>query len=300
MATKPKAGIIGVGVMGVAIGNNLVEAGFDVVGYDIAPAGRERLEKLGGKVAASNADVLVQAEVILTSLPSAKALATVVDELVAAAKSGSLPGRIIAETGTLSLADKQAAFDKLASAGITLLDCPLSGSANRAAIRDVLVYASGDKAAYDRALPVFEGFSRAPFHVGAFGNGSKLKYIANHLVAIHTVAAGEAFALARKAGLDPASVYDAIIGGAGGSRAMEARTEMLVANEYLPVRTASLELFRKDLEVIGAFADDVACPVPMFTATLPLYKSAIAQGMGEQDMAAISALLQKMAGLKSS
>lgn len=303
-ATKGTAGIIGVGVMGVAIANNLVEAGFDVVGYDISPAGRERLQKLGGRVAASNAEVLRQAEVVITSLPSAKALADVADELVAAAKAGVIPsgeqvsGRIVAETGTLSLDDKQAAFDKLAGAGITLLDCPLSGSANRAAIRDVLVYASGDKAAYDRALSVFDGFSRSPFYVGAFGNGSKLKYIANHLVAIHTVAAGEAFALARKAGLDPAAVYDAIIGGAGGSRAMEARKEMLVSNEYLPVRTASLELFRKDLEVIGGFADATGCPVPMFTATLPLYKSAIAQGMGEQDMAAISALLQQMAGLK--
>ena len=206
----------------------------------------------------------------------------------------------MAETSTLALADKQTAFDKLHAAGVIMLDCPLSGSANRAALRDVLVYASGDKAAYDRALPVFEGFSRSPFYVGPFGNGSKLKYIANHLVAIHTVAAGEAFALARKAGLDPATTYDVIIGGAGGSRAMEARREMLITNAYLPVRTASIELFGKDLEVIGAFADGVECPLPLFSATLPLYKSAIAQGMGEKDMAVVSALLQQMAGLKVS
>ncbi len=299
-ATKSKAGIIGVGVMGAAIAKNLVEAGFDLIGYDIAPAARAHLEKLGGRPAPSNAAVLAEADVVITSLPSAKALANVIDELVAGAKnlSSAKPCPIVAETSTFTLADKQAAFDKLKAAGITMMDCPLSGSANRAAIRDVLVYASGDKAAYDRALPVFEGFSRAPLYVGAFGNGSKLKYIANHLVAIHTVAAGEAFALARKAGLDPAMTYDAIIGGAGGSRAMEARQEMLVSNEYLPVRTASIELFGKDLEVIGAFADDVECPLPMFTATLPLYKAALAQGMGQQDMAAISALLQQMAGMK--
>lgn len=294
MATKPKAGIIGVGVIGSAMANNLVEAGFDVVGFDIAPAAMAHLQKLGGRPAASCPAVLAEADVVITSMPSAAALAKVVEEMVRNAR----PDRIVAETSTLALADKQAAFDKLAAAGIEMLDCPLSGSANRALIRDVLVYASGDKAAYDRALPVFEGFSRAPFYVGAFGNGSKLKYIANHLVAIHTAAAGEAFALARKAGLDPATVYDAIIGGAGGSRAMEARKEMLVANEYLPVRTASLDLFAKDIAVIGDFADDAGCPVPVFTATLPLYKSAIAQGMGGDDMAAISLLLQRMAGLE--
>lgn len=297
---KGKVGIIGIGVMGAAIARNLVEAGFDLIGYDIAPAALAHLEQLGGRRAPSNAAVLAEADVVITSLPSAKALASVIDELVTSAMNSSRaqPGRIVAETSTFKLADKRSAFDKLQAAGITMMDCPLSGSANRAAIRDVLVYASGDKAAYDRALPVFEGFSRAPFYVGAFGNGSKLKYIANHLVAIHTAAAGEAFALARKAGLDPAMTYDVIISGAGGSRAMEARKEMLVSNEYLPVRTASIELFGKDLEVIGAFADDVECPVPMFTATLPLYKSALAQGMGQQDMAAISALLQQLAGLK--
>jgi 3-hydroxyisobutyrate dehydrogenase-like beta-hydroxyacid dehydrogenase len=295
MASKGSAGIIGVGIIGSAMAKNLVEAGFTVVGHDISPAAMARLQKLGGTPAASNAEVLAQAEVVITSMPSADALAEVVGELAQAPQKG----RIVAETSTLQLADKQAAFARLAAVGITLMDCPLSGSANRALIRDVLVYASGEKAAYDRALPVFEGFSRAPFYVGPFGNGSKLKFIANHLVAIHTAAAAEAFVLARKAGLDPAVTYDVIIGGAGGSRAMEARKEMLVSNEYLPVRTAPLDLFRKDLEVIGDFADGIDCPVPMFTASLPLYRSAMANGLGRQDTAAIALLLQQMAGMKS-
>lgn len=294
MASKGSAGIIGVGIIGSAMAKNLAEAGFTVYGHDIAPAAMEHLKKLGGTPVASNAEVLTKAEVVITSMPSAKALANVVEELVRAPQKG----RIIAETSTLTLDDKQSAFDKLKAAGMTMMDCPLSGSANRAMIRDVLVYASGERAAYDKALPVFEGFSRAPFYVGQFGNGSKLKYIANHLVAIHTAAAGEAFALARKAGLDPAITYDVIIGGAGGSRAMEARKEMLVSNEYLPVRTAPMDLFRKDLEVIGDFANDIDCPLPMFTASLPLYKAALANGMGKDDTAAISLLLQQMAGLK--
>lgn len=293
MASKGTAGIIGVGIIGSAMAKNLAEAGFTVIGHDIAPAAMENLKRLGGTPAASNAEVLAKAEVVITSMPSAKALASVVEELVRAPQ----PGRIVAETSTLTLDDKQSAFAKLNSAGITMMDCPLSGSANRAMIRDVLVYASGERSAYDKALPVFEGFSRAPFYVGAFGNGSKLKYIANHLVAIHTAAAGEAFALARKAGLDPAITYDVIIGGAGGSRAMEARKEMLISNEYQPVRTAPMDLFRKDLEVIGDFANDIDCPLPMFTASLPLYKAALANGMGQEDTAAISLLLQQMAGL---
>ena len=294
MASKGMAGIIGVGTIGRAMAKNLIELGFTLFGHDTQPEAMATLQKLGGTPVSSNAAVLAEAEVIIVSMPSSKALVSVVDDLVKAPK----PGRIIAETSTLPIEDKTAAFERLREVGIAMLDCPLSGSANRAMIRDVLVYGSGDKAAYEKCLPVFQGFSRAPHYVGAFGNGSKLKFIANHLVAIHTAAASEAFTLARKAGLDPAMTYDMIIGGAGGSRAMEARKDMLISGKYHPVQTGSLESFRKDLNAIGGFAHSIECPVPMFTASLPLYTAAWANGMALEDNAAIGAILLQMAGIK--
>ena len=148
--------------------------------------------------------------------------------------------RVLAETSTFPLEDKSAAETALRAAGIVMLDCPLSGSGSQALVRDVLVYASGPRDAYERCLPVFQGFSRAPHYVGAFGNGSKMKYVANLLVAIHTVAAGEAFALARKAGLDPAQMFEVVVDGAGGSSAMRTRGPMLIADRYLPIRTMPL------------------------------------------------------------
>ena len=92
--------------------------------------------------------------------------------------------------------------------------------------------------------------------------------------------------------------YDVIIGGAGGSRAMEARKDMLISDKYLPVQTAPMDLFRKDLKVIGEFANSIDCPVPMFTASLPLYTAALANGLGQEDTAAIGAMLLQMAGIK--
>ena len=178
-----------------------------------------------------------------------------------------------------------------------MLDCPLSGSGSRALVRDVLVYASGDKAAYDRCLPVFQGFSRAPHYLGPFGNGSKMKYVANLLVAIHTAAAGEAFALARKVGLDPAQMYEVVGDGAAGSRAMHVRKDMLIADRYTPIRTMPLELWRKDMQIIADFANSPACPVPMFSAAVPLFNAAVASGYGDQDTAAVCAVLERMAGL---
>jgi len=292
-AAREAIGLIGVGIMGSAMAKNMVEAGLEVFGHDISSEATANLARHGGHPAGSNAGVAERTDLLITSLPNTNALREVVADLEAAPRRP----RVLAETSTFPLDDKITARERLAQVGITMLDCPLSGSSNRAMLRDVLVYGSGDEAAYKRMLPAFQGFSRAPHYLGAFGNGSKMKYIANLLVAIHTASAGEAFALARKCGLDPAQTYDVIMDGAGGSRAMEARKEMLVSNEYLPVRTAPMDLFRKDLKVIGDFANAIDCPVPMFTATLPLYNAALANGMGADDTAAICKLLQQMAGI---
>jgi 3-hydroxyisobutyrate dehydrogenase-like beta-hydroxyacid dehydrogenase len=248
---------------------------------------------MGGQPADSAAAVAREASIIITSLPSPNALRDVVAEL-AAVEPGD---RILAETSTFTLEDKNAAREQLEAAGIVMLDCPLSGSGSQALVRDVLVYASGPRDAYDRCLPVFEGFSRAPHYLGPFGNGSKMKFIANHLVAIHTAAAGEAFALARKAGLDPAQTFALVSDGAGGSRAMQVRGEMLISDTYLPVRTMPLNLWRKDLRVIADFANALCCPTPLFAAAAPLFNAAVASGYGEQDTAAVCAASEILAGL---
>jgi putative dehydrogenase len=244
-------GMIGLGIMGSAMSKNLIAAGFNVMGYDIAPRAVEAFKALGGTAAASIAEVGKAASILITSLPSAKALSYVVAEL------RTLPrgDRVVAETSTFTLEDKLAAQAQLAEAGIAMLDCPLSGSGSQALVRDVLVYGSGDRAQYDRCLPVFQGFSRAPHYLGAFGNGSKMKYVANLMVAVHTVVAGEAFTLARKAGLDPAQMFAVVSDGAAGSRALDVRGEMLISDTYLPIRTMPLELWRKDMRVIADFAN---------------------------------------------
>jgi putative dehydrogenase len=288
------AGMIGLGIMGSAMSANLIAAGFTVIGHDVVPQAMDAFAAAGGRKARSAAAVADAASIIITSLPSAKALHDVAAEIAAKRRDGT----VLAETSTLSLDDKLAAQKTLAAGGVTMLDCPLSGSGSQAKVRDVLVYASGPKDAYERCLPVFQGFSRAPHHVGEFGNGSKMKFIANHLVAIHTAAAGEAFALARKAGLDPAQTFALVSDGAGGSRALQVRGEMLIADRYLPVRTMPLDLWRKDLRVITDFAAEVSCPTPLFAACVPLFQAAIAAGLGAEDTAAVCAASEALAGLK--
>ena len=128
-----------------------------------------------------------------------------------------------------------------------LLDTPLSGTGAQAVNRDLVVYASGDSAAIASLGDVFEGFSRAQYDLGAFGNGSRMKFVANLLVAIHNVATGEAFALGLKAGLEPETVFEVISNSAANSRIFELRAPQMVANDYSNA-SATIDMFRKDLE----------------------------------------------------
>jgi putative dehydrogenase len=289
-------GMIGLGIMGSAIGKNLLAAGFSVVGYDIAPGALAAFAKAGGRAVQSVAEVAANSEILITSLPSTSALHEIIRDL----RNAPSADRVLVETSTFPLEDKLRAQKDLGEVGILALDCPLSGSGSQALERDVLVYGSGPKEAYDRCLSVFQGFSRAPHYLGAFGNGSKMKYVANLLVAIHTVAAGEAFALARKAGLDPAQMFEVVSDGAGGSRAMQVRGPMLIADSYLPIRTMSLNLWRKDLRIIADFANSLCSPTPLFAACVPLFNAAVAAGYGDQDTAAVCTVLETMAGLSPS
>ena len=190
-----RVGMIGLGIMGSAMAANLAKAGFRVVGHDVVSKARTAHRRAGGVVARSNGDVARRVPVAITSLPSAAALETVVGEIVRARPRGL----IVVETSTLPLDVKHAAQRRLAAARVTMLDCPLSGTGAQARVKDLLVYASGPRAAFKQCTAIFDGFARGHYYVGRFGNGSKTKYIANLLVAIHNVAAAEALVLAKKA-----------------------------------------------------------------------------------------------------
>lgn len=295
-AQHDAVGMIGLGIMGSAMSANLIAAGFSVLGHDISADAMQRFAEAGGQPCGSAVEVAAGAEIVLTSLPSVPAMDAVVAGIVAA------PGRsrILVETSTFPLDDKERARRLLEPAGVTMLDAPLSGSGSQARVRDVLVYASGSREAYEACLPVLHGFSRAPHHLGPFGNGMKMKFVANLLVAIHTAAAGEAFALARKAGLDPAQMFEVVADGAGGSRALQVRGRMLIEDRYDRIETMPLELWRKDMRAISDFAAALACPTPMFAATVPLFNAAVASGLGGQDTAAVCAVIETMAGLSRS
>jgi 3-hydroxyisobutyrate dehydrogenase-like beta-hydroxyacid dehydrogenase len=202
----------------------------------------------------------------------------------------------VIETGTLPIDVKERGRDALAKTGAVMLDCPLSGTGAQAVTKDLAVYASGEEIAYQSCMEVFEGFARAHYHVGPFGNGSKMKFVANHLVAIHNVAAAEAMVLGMKAGLDAELIYKVISDGAGSSRMFEVRGPMMVEDDYSDA-TMKVEVWQKDMSIIGDFAVSLDCPAPLFAASGQIYNAAMAQGHARDDTAAVCAVMQEMARL---
>jgi 3-hydroxyisobutyrate dehydrogenase-like beta-hydroxyacid dehydrogenase len=286
-------GVIGLGIMGGAMSANLIDAGFRVTAYDIDATARDRLAGRGGSIADSPGEVAQKSEILITSLPSPEALDDVVNGPTGLIASGR-KGLVVIETSTLTIEDKQRACEALAKADITMLDSPLSGTGAQAVTKDLLVYVSGDRAAFDRIAPVLDGFARGNHYVGAFGNGSKMKFVANLLVAIHNVAAAEALLLGMKAGLDPQVIYDVIAGGAGASRMFQVRGPMMVADDYDDA-TMKMDVWQKDMKIIGEFARMLDSPTPLFSASAEIYKAGMGQGRAKQDTASVCGVLEEIA-----
>jgi len=291
--TKGKVGIVGLGIMGGAFAKNLAAAGWHVTGYDISAARRREAQRAGVKIARNAAEVAAAAPVVLTSLPKPQALMDIVRTLVAA----KLPRKLVVEMSTFAITDKEKAARVLEKAGHQMLDTPVSGTGSQAKEKDLIFYASGDARQIKRLTPLFNDFGRRAFNVGAFGNGSKIKYVANLLVAINNVASAEAMVLGMKAGLPPKLIYDLITPGAGNSRVFELRAPMMVKGSYDNV-TMKIDVWDKDMRVIGNFARKIGVRTPMFDASKPIYLKAMKTGLGRKDTAAVCAVLEQQAKFK--
>ncbi|MBC7939975.1 MAG: NAD(P)-dependent oxidoreductase [Chitinophagaceae bacterium] len=289
-----RVGMLGLGIMGSAMSINLRAAGFKVVGFDPNSERTHDFERSGGHPARSARHVAEQCDVIVSVLPSGDALGSALlgAQGVLAAER---PGIVLVESSTLDI-DTKLRMARETQRLLTLLDCPISGTGAQAVQKDLLVYASGDRDALRRCEPVIAGYARSCRYAGAFGNGSKMKFVANLLVAIHNVAAAEALVFGMKAGLDAQDIYDFIRGGAGGSTMFSVRGPLMVKGDYEPA-TMKVQTWQKDMQIILGFAAALDCPTPLLSSCAPIYTAAMAQGRGLHDTASVCAVLEDAARL---
>jgi len=295
--TDKPIGIIGLGIMGGEMAETLLGNGKAVVGYDVAAAARQRLRRAGGTCLPSAGEVAASTDMVIVSLSTVAALDATIREIAAARRPPGAQRLVVLETSTLPLDDKLRARDALRRAGATLLDCPISGTAARMKERAWTIYCSGARQAIRRVRPILRLFTDNVPDVGAFGNGTRMKFVANHMVAILNVATAESLTLARKLGLDPQQVLE-LFGPSQviGTGVMRLRAPFMIRREYSPP-TMRVGVWQKDMQVIGDMARSVDCPTPLFSACVPVYHAAMAQGREDQDTASVSEVLCGLAGI---
>ncbi|SEM89958.1 3-hydroxyisobutyrate dehydrogenase [Loktanella fryxellensis] len=275
-------GIVGLGIMGSAYAGNLIAAGVPVAGCDPDAGARDRLTARGGVAHDAPGDWLTGCDLVIVSVASPAVLADV------AAQLGRIlrPGQIAMDTGTFALADKMAARDAVQAQGAILLDAPVSGTGAQAAKGDLVIMASGPADAIAQIRHLLDPLCHTVIAAGDFGAGSKLKYVANHAVALHNCAAAEVLHYADALGLDRDTVYRMLSKGAGQSRMLDLRMPLMMSGDYVPA-TAHMAMFEKDLSIIGADIAAQGITAPMFAAAAAMYDRAWSLIPKDHDTAAV-------------
>jgi len=275
--------MIGLGKMGMPIARNLMERGFEVVGY--RRSGSPDLIAAGGTVAASPAAVAEQAGVLLSIVPDARAVAEVV-----CGEAGTLttlrPGTIHIEMSTIDVDHKGRIRDAVQGRGGDLLDCPISGSPGMVGPRLATTFASGAPASVDAVRPVLDAISGPWVYTGAFGTGARMKYIASMLLAVHTVAAAEAMVLARRSGLDLELVQRTLDDSIAASAIWKQRGPLMRRRAWSPA-PGPVDTLHAILEQVQDAAAAAGLAVPVFASAKTVFDKAVADGWGELDIASV-------------
>ena len=289
-----KIGFIGLGVMGKPMAKNLLKAGFAVVVHNRSRGAVDELTAAGARAGSSPADVAKQSTVVITMLPDTADVERVVtgpDGVLAGVQRGAL----VIDMSSISPVATERLAAAIADKGASMLDAPVSGGEIGAINASLSIMVGGEAAAFERAKPIFEamGNKERIVHIGKSGAGQVCK-VCNQ-IAIGGALAGvsEAFALARKAGVDASKVRAALLGGFAASRVLEVHGERMLTGNYKPgFRT---KLYQKDLRLANeaAVANGVAMPA---TAVLTqLVNALVAGGGGDLDYAAVATVLFDMA-----
>ncbi len=298
MAATP-VGFIGLGIMGGPMTRNLIKAGYPVTGFDTDRTRLDRFVAAGGKPAASAAEVGRASEIVVLSLPTGDVVRQVVTGadigtggLAAAMKSGTA----IVDCSTTEPKVAQDAAGICAQRGIAFLDAPVSGGEQGAMDASLSIMVGGEAAAFARCKPILSAMGRSIVHLGGSGMGQAAKLINNLIVAAGFAAVCEGWALAVKAGLDPATLHEAIKGGWAGSRVMEETVPRLLHRNFVPGGT--VDIMAKDVGYALNMARTLDMPVPVTALVHELFRMARAQGKGPKAQPVLITLWEEWTGIR--
>ncbi len=290
-----RIGWLGLGAMGAPMATCLARAGHDVAGYDIVP-GRAASLAAGGLRAADTISAAVRdADLVAVMVATPEQLEQVLSSLMGPPGPDGpalVPGTIVMIAATVGPEAVAAAAGRLAGPGATVVDAPVSGGVARAAAGDLLIMVSGAADAVRRIQPVLDALARNAPVVGASpGDGQRMKLVNQLLCGVHIAAAAEALAFAGALGLDRAECWRVLRGGAAASFMFEDRGARMAEGQFGEVRSA-LDIFVKDMGLVGAAADEAGAWVPLAAAARQLYARGHDLGLGRLDDSALIEVLR--------
>ena len=286
-----KVGYIGLGLMGKSIARNILKGGFPLFVHNRSQESVKELASEGARMGSTAAVIAAQVDVVFTNLPDSAD----VEQVVLGPKGiidGAHDGLIHIDNSTIKPASARLIAEQLAARGVISLDAPVSGGDIGARDGTLTVMVGGPAAALERVMPVLQVMSKSVTHVGDAGAGQVAKAANQIMVAAQMVAMAELLIFARKAGVDPRKVVEAIKGGAAQCWTLDVKPPRLFAGNRTPGFKARMQL--KDLRIVMESARELGIELPLTQADTKLYERMIDLGMGELDNSAVLGVIEDM------
>lgn len=286
-------GFIGLGLMGRPMALHLAKAGHTLHLWARRPASLEPFAGTEARVHVSAAEVARHAEVVITMVADAPDVfeVTLGDNGIA---SGAAPGLVVVDMSTIAPASARDIGERLAAKGIRFLDAPVSGGEVGAINATLTIMAGGDEAVFARVRPLFDAMGKSVTLVGGVGAGQVAKACNQILTGVTVAAVAEAFNLARRSGVDPARVREALLGGFAYSKILDNHGQRMLDGNFKPGFKAWMH--QKDLRIVMAEAHRLGLMLPNTAATAQLFNAVVGCGMGEDDSISVLRLLERASG----
>jgi 2-hydroxy-3-oxopropionate reductase len=289
-----RVGFVGLGVMGAPMARHVLSAGFPLTVHSRSAPPVEALVADGASWVSKAADVARVSDVIVTMLPDTPDVELV---LLGAdgVGDGAAEGSLVIDMSTIDPIATRSIAEQLGRIGVSMLDAPVSGGQVGAEAGTLSIMVGGPDDAFERALPLFEAMGSTIVHVGSSGAGQVTKTCNQLVIASAVEAVGEAFVLAAKAGVDPAKVREALLGGFASSKVLDLHGQRMLDHAFEPgFRSA---LMAKDGRIVVSAADGLEAPIPGFRAVAERLEAMLPAGRGDLDYAALVTLLEDEAGV---
>ena len=293
-------GFIGLGIMGLPMAKNLVDAGYRVVGYNRSDEPTEELVEHGGEDGGSPAGVAEESDVVLLCLPDSPDVENVVlgegeepDPVV----DGLREGTTLVDHSTISPTVAERVAERLAEAGVTALDAPISGGEEGAIEGTLSIMVGGDEDALEEVRDVLDVLGETVTHCGPAGAGQTTKACNQIVVAAQMVGVSEALVFADNAGADLEAVVDAISGGAAGCWTLDNRAPNMIHGDFDPGFFAEYQY--KDLRIATDAGEAFGSPMPQTSLAHELYKTMVQNDMGRDDNSGVMQVLELLSGTEA-